>query len=257
MFPMLKHIFGERTNRPIFVIGLGRSGTHWLGETLAVHPEIRATIEVGPMFFWSRDMALDPRTRSYLLKPLIRAYKWQLLRSAPRHYMDKSHPNVWIAEELKAAFPDALFLAIERNPFATVASMMKHRKVASWHQLWKQFPIPNEFLGIDDKTAAIYDTLPLAAQCALRWVSHHNRMQQVMKSLGDSLFFMQYESFAANTEEEIRRLQSFLGLKTAIAIPDVKSESLDKWRTQFSSDEIRHISEIVGFTPDAVSAPSV
>jgi hypothetical protein len=253
MIRKLKGLSEERSNRPIFVVGSGRSGTHWLGESLVGHPEIRATIEVRPLFHWSRDMAMNPATRSYLLEKLIQAYRRQLRKSAPRHYLDKSHPNLWLAEDLLAAFPDALFLGIERNPFATVASIMKHRKVASWHKLWRQFPVPNQFLGIDEKMAARYDSLPLAAQCALRWVSHHDRMQALQGKLGASLHVIHYESFAANTQREIASLQKFLGLTQPIPIPDVKAESLDKWKSQLTADEVRHISDIVGFTPAAAA----
>ena len=254
MIHQLKHLLCGRKNRPIFVIGTGRSGTHWLGETLGSHPEVRATIEVKPMFDWSRDMATNPATRADLLPKLIKAYHRQLLRSAPRHYLDKSHPNIWIAEELLAVFPDALFLGIERNPYATVASMMKHKMVASWHGIWRQFPIPNEFLGIDAETAKTYDHLPLPAQCALRWVSHRRRMEFLRGRLGASLHHIQYESFAANTRAEIERLQQFLGLQQPIAVPAVKTESLAKWKAQFQPGEIEAINRVVGFTPTTMPA---
>lgn len=254
MIHQIKHLIQGRKNRPIFVIGTGRSGTHWLGETLGTHPEIRATIEGKPIFDWSRDMAMNPATRPELMPKLIKAYGRQLLRSAPRHYLDKSHPNIWIAEDLLAAFPDALFLAIERNPFATVASMLKHKMVASWHQKWREFPIPNEFLGIDEETAKVYDSLPLPAQCALRWVSHRKRMQFLRGKLGASLHHIQYESFAANARGEMERLQKFLGLQHPIAVPDVKVESLAKWKAQFKPEEIEAISRVVGFTPETMPA---
>jgi hypothetical protein len=254
MIHKIRHLIHGRQNRPLFVIGTGRSGTHWLGETLDTHPEIRATIEIEPIFSWSRDMAMNPAKQAEMMPKIIRAYKRQLFKSAPRLYLDKSHPNIWFAEGLQAAFPDALFLGIERNPFATVASMMKHKMVASWHKLWRQFPVPNQFLGIDEETAKIYETMPLAARCALRWVSHHRRMEELRGTLGRSLLFIQYESFAANTEREIAGLQSFLQLKQSIPVPDVKSESLDKWRTQLSQDEVKAISDVVGFAPEEMTA---
>jgi hypothetical protein len=64
-------------------------------------------------------------------------------------YLDKSHPNIWIADKIKEEFPEAKFVGIERNPFATVSSMLKHRGVMKWHRDWKSFPVPNRFLGID------------------------------------------------------------------------------------------------------------
>ena len=134
MFAKLRYLFGSSPTRPVFVIGTGRSGTHWLGYSLGNHPEVRATVEMKPMFGLSTRMALDASLESQLFGKLKRAYQWQLLRSAPRLYLDKSHPNIWIAEKLKDAFPKSQFVAIERNPYATVASMMKHKGVSAWHK---------------------------------------------------------------------------------------------------------------------------
>ena len=110
MIAKLKYILGASTTRPVFVIGTGRSGTHWLGYSLGNHPEVRATVEVEPMFGLSKRMALNPALEGELLGRLIKAYKWQLFKSSPRLYLDKSHPNIWIAEKLKKAFPQALFI---------------------------------------------------------------------------------------------------------------------------------------------------
>lgn len=250
MIEKLKYILNTSTTRPIFVIGTGRSGTHWLGYSLGDHPEIRATIEAAPMFGLSTKMALDPSLETRLFGILVLAYKWQLFRSAPRLYLDKSHPNIWIADKLKNAFPKSLFVGIERNPYATVASMMKHKGVSAWHKRWKEYPIPNQFLGISTELARTYDNIPFASQCAMRWLAHHNRMNELKSALGNDLFIISYENFAYNTEKVIHDLQEFLGLKQPIPIPEVRTDSLDKWRKQLSNEEINQIQNIVDFPPD-------
>jgi hypothetical protein len=251
MLEKLKHILKKSNCRPIFVIGTGRSGTHWLGHTIENHPEIRATIESQPMFGWSTEMALNPKSKDHLLKKLLWIYKWHLFRSAPWHYLDKSHPNIWIAEKLKKELPNALFIGIERNPYATVASMMKHKGVSAWHKRWRKFPVPNRFLGINSKKdAKNYDNIPFASQCAMRWLSHHNEMNALKKSLKHSLLVINYESLAHNTREEITKLKTFLELTHPIPIPDVKTKSLNKWKNQLSKDAIRQIYDVVGFLPE-------
>jgi hypothetical protein len=249
MFAKLKYLVGSSPTRPVFVIGTGRSGTHWLGYSLGNHPEVRATVEMRPMFGLSTRMALDASLESQLFGKLRRAYQWQLLRSAPRLYLDKSHPNIWIAEKLKDAFPKSQFVAIERNPYATVASMMKHRGVAAWHKRWREFPIPNRFLGITEDIASEYESIPFASQCAMRWLAHRDRLDGLRTSLGDSLFVISYESFASDTEKIIADLQRFLNLCTSIPIPDVKTDSLHKWKKQLSDDEIDQIEDIVRIPP--------
>lgn len=99
MLNKTKYLLGISATRPVFVIGTGRFGTHWLGYALGNHPEVRATVEVEPMFGLSTRMALNPTLEGKLFRRLVMAYRWQLFKSAPRLYLDKSHPNIWIAEK--------------------------------------------------------------------------------------------------------------------------------------------------------------
>lgn len=258
MIEKLKYLFcNTSTTRPVFVIGTGRSGTHWLGYSLGDHPEIHATVEVQPMFGLSTRMALNPELEGKLFNRLVLAYKWHLFKSSPKLYLDKSHPNIWIAEKLKSSFPQSLFVGIERNPYATVASMMKHKGVLAWHKRWQEFPIPNRFLGITGHMKNTYESIPLASKCAMRWVAHHNRMNELRSILGEDLLVISYESFAHNTETELHALQKFLGLHNPIPIPDVKTESLQKWKKQLSAEEIKQIQNIVGFSPDSCNIKAV
>jgi hypothetical protein len=248
MYNKLKWLLGKDVNIPIFIIGTGRSGTHWIGYSLGEHPDIRATVEKWPMFKWSTEMAFYPEREKHLMKRLIGIYKLQLLKSAPKNYLDKSHPNIWIAEKLKEAFPKGLFVGTERNPFATVASMMKHKEVSSWHKRFREFPLPNRMLGINKETASTYENIPFASQCAMRWLSHHHRMNELKDKLGDSLFIISYEKLAIDTEKVIAELQKFLSLTNPIPVPEVKKESLSKWQKQLSAEQVKQIENVVGFS---------
>lgn len=253
MIEKFKYLVGNSTAHPVFVLGTGRSGTHWLGFTLEAHPEIHATIEERPAFTWSTEMALNPKSEERLYGLLVLIYKWQVFNSAPKLFLDKSHPNIWIAEKLKRSFPKALFVGIERNPYATVASMLKHRGVLDWQERWQEFPIPNRFLGISPELAESYATIPLAAQCAIRWQAHHIRMSELTEVLGDALMVISYEMFARNPAQSVADLQEFLKLSTPIPVPDVRQDSLDKWKEQLSAEEIEQIHNVVGFAPDEIS----
>lgn len=252
MIKALRSLMGKGSTRPVFVIGTGRSGTHWLGYSLADHPEVRATIEVAPIFMWSTRMALDPTLECRLFPLLVLAYRWQLFRSKPRLYVDKTHPNIWHAEKLKRAFPEAQFVAIERNPYATVASMMVHRRVSAWQKRWREFPLPNRFLGITEEIAQHYDEMPIASQCALRWLAHRRRMDELQTVLGADLLRISYEDFARSPAQTVAMLQKFLRLEQPIPVPDVKAASMDKWRTQLDADQIRQIQDATGVSPPAM-----
>lgn len=249
----IKKLFGFSSPRIVFVIGTGRSGTHWLGYTLGGHPDILVAIEEEPIFSLSTNMALNPALEGKLFKRMVLAYQWNIIKSSHLVYLDKTHPNLWLAEKLKDTFPQSRFIAIERNPYATVASMIKHEGVLAWHHRWREFPIPNRFLGITEELAQIYDDLPLASQCALRWVAHHDRINKLRDTLGEDLLVISYESLAGSTDHNLQRLQSFLGLPCPIPMPDIKYESIHKWVHELSDAQITHIKNIVGFGPDEIS----
>ncbi|ACA99497.1 MULTISPECIES: sulfotransferase family protein [Cyanophyceae] len=249
MLDKFRDIISYSTARPIFIIGTGRSGTHWLGYSLENHPDIRATIEAKPMFNLSTRIALDPNLEEKLIGRLIRSYKWQILASYPRRYLDKTHPNIWIAEKLKRAFPNAVFIGIERSPYATVSSMMNHKGVSAWHQRWKNFPLPNRFLGITPELANIYDEIPMAAKCALRWSAHHEQMQKLKEILGENILVIHYENFVVNPQEVILKLERFLNLSRPIPMPNINVKSLDKWKKQLSTMEIEQVEAVVGLSP--------
>ncbi len=246
----LRALAGRGPARSLFVLGTGRSGTHWLGHTLEAHPEVRATIEREPMFGWATRMALDPRLEPRLLPRLLRAYRWQLARSAPLHHLDKSHPNLWIAEHLATGLPGSRFLGIRRSPYATVASMLAHPGVLRWTRRWREFPHPNRFLGITERIAPYYADMPLAARCALRWRAHDVRLAELRERLGDRMLLVEYEQLAHRTAKTLAEIQAFLGLRRPLASPPVRRASLDRWRSELHHEQRSQIAEIVGFGPD-------
>lgn len=237
------------SSRKIFILGTGRSGTHWLGYILDSHPDCVATIETPEIFRRVSRMALDPTLRPRLLPGLLRRYRIQHARAAPFHYVDKSHPNLWLAEALADAFEDAVFVGIVRDPFATVASMLRHDGVLEWHRRWKDFPVPNPFLGITVEIAEEYDTLPMAARCALRWQSHRDEMVRLTAALGSRLYVVEYEALVREPEDQLSHLADFLGFSSPIPSPEVKRESLSRWQEELGRADREAIEAVVG-VPD-------
>jgi len=238
----------------VFVLGCGRSGTHWLGHILASHPDVAATVEKPALFDLVTRMALDPRTRPALFPELVRRYRREHLAVLPRWYADKSHPNLWLAEDLARAFPRARFVAIQRGPHATVASMLVHKGVLSWHRRWREFPVPNRFLGISVEEAPTYDSLPAAVKCALRWRSHAEETARLEGALPERLLLVRYEALIRETWDQLRRLQQFLGLEQPFPTPPVQADSLDRWRTQLTPEQVSQIDAVVGGTAGAAGA---
>jgi hypothetical protein len=236
----------SRKARPVFIVGCGRSGTHLLARSLSAHPLVRARIETEPIFGLSTAIALNAQSEKVAFEHLVRCYRAELRRSRGRIFLDKSHPNIWIAEKLKSEFPESRFIGIERNAYATVASMLKHRGVLEWHARWKEFPVPNRFLGIAAETASRYEGLPLASKCALRWVAHRDRLAALRRTLGEEILVLSFEQLSNEPSACMRRLQLFLNLDEPVPVPRIDRAPLTKWLHELSSETVEQIREIVG-----------
>jgi hypothetical protein len=234
---------GPGPNGPlkVFVVGSGRSGTHWLGYLLAAFPSTHVTVEKKPIFPWVVAMAQDPSKEAELFPRLARAYRWEHASVLPNHYVDKSHPNLWLAGRLAAEFPEARFVAIWRRLEGTVASMIKHDGVRHWVEAWDDDPRPNRFLGVSEDFIPAYRGMSVPARCAVRVVAHAREIDRLAQVLGRRLLVVEYEGLHSRTDDEVRRLADFMGCTAPAAIPLPKSESLRKWQAQLSPQEIGDI----------------
>jgi hypothetical protein len=230
--------------RKIFIVGTGRSGTHWLGYALHAHPEIFADIEQNPVFAWATAMALDPRLEPKLLPHVIARYRAYHIAALPRHYCDKSHPNLWLAEPLARAFPEACFIALRRRLEPTVASMLRHRGVQFWAEHWRRYPVPNRFLGITEQNAELYARMTPAERSALRVIAHSRETDRLRHTLGARVYTVDYEALIRAPEVEADRLQRFLGLKAPIVLPIPIEASASQWRVHLSHEDKARIAAV-------------
>lgn len=234
-------------SRKVFVIGSGRSGTHWLGHVLDSHPQIHATIEYRPIFRLVTRLATEPgqnEWRRYALLSLL--YRLAHARVAPMYYADKSHPNIWLVDRLTRTFPDALFVGIQRNPYATVSSMLQHRGVRRWCEEWERYPIPNPFLGVSLENRDWYAGLSMAGRCAVRWVAHRDRLQDLAQRYPRKVLKVEHEQLILATDRELERLREHLGLAEGFPWPEVRRESLTKWSAHLAKRQIETIEEVTG-----------
>lgn len=232
----------RRAQRPvagakIFIVGCGRSGTHWLGHTLASHPRIHVEMETPPVFGWVTRMALDPRLERRLFPHLVERYRAGHALVQPRHYADKSHPNLWLAERLAAALPEARFIAVRRAVEPTVASMLQHAGTRAWVERWERHPIPNRFLGISADRVEAYRALSLAARCAVRVLAHGREIERLRPRLGARLLVVEYESLLRDPAAVARELQAFLALESPPQPPPPLADRADRWQSLLRAED--------------------
>ncbi len=119
---------GARSNLPVFVVGMPRSGTTLIEQILASHPMIVGAGELRTLHALSHEIADFPLAIPDLpaarLKALGEAY---LARVAPmsagrRHVVDKMPSNFQLCGLIRLSLPDAKIIHSRRDPVDTCLS---------------------------------------------------------------------------------------------------------------------------------------
>lgn len=133
---------GRGVDRPIFIVGMGRSGTTLLGRILAAHPSVGflnepkamwhvirgdediigsyAPPHTGRLYLCAEDASKDVSQRARAL------FSWYSRASRSKRVVDKYPELVFRHAFVRTIFPDARFLVAIRSPWSTFKS------VAGW-----------------------------------------------------------------------------------------------------------------------------
>jgi tetratricopeptide (TPR) repeat protein len=184
----------ETSNRPIFVLGMMRSGTTLVEQILSCHPAVGGA---GEMAFWAsnedRLTNLDRgRADPQAIQKAARDYLALLQAKVPDkpHVTDKNPANVMAAGLIHAALPQAKIIHTMRDPVDTALSI--------WITPVNQ---PPDFCCDRDNIVSMYREY-------LRIAEHWRKV------LPPDLYLeVSYESLVQNQEAETRRILEFLGLE--------------------------------------------
>jgi tetratricopeptide (TPR) repeat protein len=117
---------GIDSGRPVFVVGMPRSGTSLTEQILASHPEVHGA---GELLYWilaaGAERAATPERRAATIAELGRAYLEGLAAQVPdaSRVVDKLPVNFRNIGLIHAALPGARFIHIERNALDTCLSI--------------------------------------------------------------------------------------------------------------------------------------
>ena len=275
-------------DRPLFIVGCGRSGTTLLYDMLAPHPELawfsnvtQRLPRLPQLAVLSRAHALGALRTSdlkFVPRPREGHRIWDSVRSAHpgdngplgaadasaediagmrrvvathvrwhgrTRFMNKNTRNSRRIGLLDAAFPDAIFVHVVRDPRATVASLLR---VAFWPDLpiwWTGDRTPEELHD------AGWNPVRLAAEFWTREVS------QVVEDLGSldrsRSMTISYEELVEDPHRELQRLLEHAELsidrRFAATLDEHRASSRNaKFREDLDAREVEAVEEISGPT---------
>lgn len=239
----------EKVDRPIFIIGAGRSGTTMIREALMQHSDI-AAFEFEMNYLWRyghADLPHDLLCSEEHLNPDIishiqHAFFEEAKKQNKSRVLDKTVANVMRPIYLQAVFPDALILHVIRDGRAVTASAMKRWATPQPAQYFlsklQTIPVSTlprvsfqylknsilaksrgrkyrqswgpRWLGIDE---AVKD-LPLAQVCARQWVeSVKTALAQKENLKAGSYMEIKYEDLVQEPELYFEKIRLFFHLK--------------------------------------------
>lgn len=236
--------------RYAFVVGTGRSGTHFLASVLGAHPGVTDPFggeEDRALLLRVTEAALDGRDR-LPVRNLLR-YRWAGLRAGVgaggRVYLDQHHPNLFFVPDIARRLAGARFVALWRDDLAVVASMLNHAGrrdagVRVWFETAARRPWPNRFLGPVD--LATYQAMSLVEKCALRAVAHKTAMARL--AAREDVRIQRFETLVADLQGEAAAIFAHLGLAPVDVGVRADPATLTKWRETLSDDDVAAVRRI-------------
>ena len=235
--PRLKSV-----EKPIFIVGTGRSGSTILGKVLSMHRDIGFLNEPKALWYtifpeedvnghFSRGPALY-RMGAHDVTPSIqqaahRLFGTYLAITGSRRVLDKNPEVVFRIPFVKTIFPDAKFIFLVRNGWDTISS------ITTWSRRYgKQVNGDIEdWWGVNQRkwrflVEQLVTTEPLLSQsyeqiktftrhedmAAVEWVLTMQEGLRMMGSLPDSIFLVRYEEVTAHPKKALQKLLAFCEL---------------------------------------------
>ncbi|HWX80962.1 MAG TPA: tetratricopeptide repeat protein [Steroidobacteraceae bacterium] len=186
--------FTMKPERPVFIIGMLRSGTTLAEQILASHP---AVYGAGELPYWTNAFAAykpsadGSGTSAALLRRLAADYLRLLqdLSADARHVLDKMPANFWALGLIHAALPGARIIHMRRNPIDTCLSIY-----------FQRFETGVSYANDLEDLAHYYTQY-------LRLVTHWRTILRA-----DSILDVTYEDLVENQDAWTRKMLAFIGL---------------------------------------------
>jgi hypothetical protein len=242
--------------RPVFITGLGRSGTTILGILLSLHRQVGYLNEAKALWH-----VIDPRqdingnystngaryhltatdANSDVVRRAHRLFSHYLISTGSSRVVDKYPELIFRVDYVRAIFPDAKFIFITRNGVDVVSSVVQWserlgiksgeytddwwgRNDIKWHYLREQLILDNETYASVWPIATPY--LNQTNRAALEWIVTMQEGLRQEQNHPDAVVRLAYEDLLADPLGELDLLQRECGLEPDKMVADYAKKRL-------------------------------
>lgn len=212
--------------KPIFVIGSGRSGTTYLAKTLGMHPRIahfpKETKFFPAFFLWLEGLDLEADREEEIARRFISRCLMAHTNSVGKlRLLEKTPSNSFVINWLSRCFPKSQFIHIYRDPRDVVTSLEKE---------------------------ILKPTIVLGAQ---RWQEHVETSLTKGELLGKTRFLnICYERLVLEPIDTFTEICSFLYEDPSPILDYVKQSTrlgaVGRWKKVLTTEQIQTIENICG-----------
>jgi hypothetical protein len=231
--------------KAIFIVGTGRSGTHFTARLLAGFAHVRDPWNGEESDVVRREVAFSAVHHRQLGKAAVNYFAGQLWATGPNEvFLDQHHPNLFHIPQLLRVESDAIFLYPRRPIEQIVASMLTHRSVLSWYQFAERNPIPfpNAFLGLESADQMTH--LAQHVLCAKRVLAHERKFAEMTQLYPDKVRAVDYVALVETPQRALEQLFSSAELaRLGPYAPKIDAEksSLTKYQQVLTPAQIAEV----------------
>jgi hypothetical protein len=236
--------------RPVFIVGMGRSGTTLLGRMLSVHPQVGFLNE--PKALWQVAVGREDVVGSYCRGParyrlaaadadesagrsLRRLYGAYLFWTRRRRLVDKNPEAVYRVPFVRAVFPDARILLLVRDGWQVCRSVERWsrdhgvRRGAVRHDWWgtggRKWRLLLDQVAVDEPDLAPHveamrgwrDQRQMAA---VEWILAMRYGQRQMEAAPGAVAAVRYEELTRSPAAALAAVLGFCDLPAASVVAD-------------------------------------
>ncbi|MDB9527397.1 sulfotransferase [Oscillatoria sp. CS-180] len=258
----LAHLTTPNLKQPIFIIGAPRSGTTFLGESLAVIPEVSYHHEPVATKFaarylyekqWDFDQAKSFYSRIYSLLMMQHL-------DGDLFFAEKTPRNCFLVDFLARAFPDSRFIHIIRDGRDAAVSHSKK----PWLQAAQAtsgkiepggYPYgPSPRFWVEEGREKEFESTSDIHRCIWSWRRFtESALKSTPELPSDRYHELRYESLVKSPDEEAASLLDFLSINSNQsrsifhqAISKASPSSVGQWQKELSDEQLKQIEDEAG-----------